>query len=481
MIKFDEHPAAACTDHCLVGGRRFAGIIQESARRLTTERVPSGTLEGAGRRPCIRSVAPSGTWPFSGRPHPGGRSRPSAQGRPSSEGAFPRSERGEDGVGSPGRADGHDAKDQAFRDLPSLGKASSIVVKRKRYRCRNCGATFLLPLKEMDERRQMTARLVDGIKRESIKRTFASIAAEAGVDEKTVRNLFHEYTDELAKQYNPLKPKWLGLDEIHLIRKPRAIITNLETRTVVEMLKDREKATLEAYFATWGWPDLWSVKVVAMDMWRPYRDLASKAFPQATLVVDKFHVLRLTNFCMDQIRKEVKGELPQADRRSLRKDRFILLRRTKELSMKEVLFKDMWLASLPDLAEAYRLKEAFYDIYDASSRALAERLYENWKESIPPGRVKTAFTPLLMACKNWHAEIFNYFDHRQTNATTEALNSLVRHAHRAGRGTASRPSAPRCCTGKESGCAGSRPGCHPSTRGGCTRPSTCSGESRRAV
>ncbi|HYP26452.1 MAG TPA: ISL3 family transposase [Blastocatellia bacterium] len=324
--------------------------------------------------------------------------------------------------------------DQAFRDLPSLGKASSIVVKRKRYRCRNCGATFLLPLKEMDERRQMTARLVDWIKRESIKRTFASIAAEAGVDEKTVRNLFHEYTDELAKQYNPLKPKWLGLDEIHLIRKPRAIITNLETRTVVEMLKDREKATLEAYFATWGWPDLWSVKVVAMDMWRPYRDLASKAFPQATLVVDKFHVLRLTNFCMDQIRKEVKGELPHADRRSLRKDRFILLRRTKELSMKEVLFKDMWLASLPDLAEAYRLKEAFYDIYDASSRALAERLYENWKESIPPGRVKTAFTPLLMACKNWHAEIFNYFDHRQTNATTEALNSLVRHAHRAGRG-----------------------------------------------
>jgi transposase len=115
---------------------------------------------------------------------------------------------------------GHGAKDQAFRDLPSLGKASSIV-KRKRYRCRNCGATFLLPLKEMDERRQMTARLVGWIKRESIRRTFASIAAEAGVDEKTVRNLFHEYTDEMAKQYNPLKPKWLGLDEIDLIRKPR--------------------------------------------------------------------------------------------------------------------------------------------------------------------------------------------------------------------------------------------------------------------
>jgi transposase len=329
---------------------------------------------------------------------------------------------------------GHGTKEQAFRDLPNLGKASSIVVKRKRFRCRDCQATFLQPLKEMAEDRQMTLRLVEWIKRESVKRTFADVAREVGVDEKTIRNLFHEHVEELAKQFDPVKPKWVGMDEIHLIRKPRAIITNLEMRTVVEMLPDRDKASLETYFAKWDYPTRSRVELVAMDMWKPYRDVARKAFPNAVLVVDKFHVVKTANYCMDVIRKEVKGELLPADKRSLRRDRFILLKRPKELTMKEQLFMDMWLASFPDLGEAYRLKEEFFAVYDSMTRSIAEARYEAWLASIPAGKVKTAFKPLTTLMRNWRKEIFEYFDHRQTNAPTEALNGLVRHAHQAGRG-----------------------------------------------
>lgn len=329
---------------------------------------------------------------------------------------------------------GHGTKRQSFRDLPSLGKASIIVLDRKRYRCRDCGATFLLPLREMDEKRQMTQRLAEWIRRESIRRTFADVAREVGLDEKTVRNLFHEYVEELGRNYSPLAPRRLGIDEIHLIRRPRAIITNLEAATVVDMLKDREKATLEAYFAKWGQQNCDIVEVVAMDMWKQYREVSRTVFRHATIVVDKFHVVKTANICMDLIRKQVKAEIPLADRRSLRRDRFILLRRPKDLTMKDILFKDMWLASFPQLGEAYRLKEEFFGIYDAKTRAEAAALLDAWRDSVPPGKVKAAYKSLLTLTTNWREEILNYFDHRYTNAPTEALNRLVREAHAAGRG-----------------------------------------------
>lgn len=45
-----------------------------------------------------------------------------------------------------------------------------------------------------------------------------------------------------------------------------------------------------------------------------------------------------------------------------------------------------------------------------------------------------AFEPLITAISNWKEEIFNYYDHKATNAYTESLNSVIRHVDRIGRG-----------------------------------------------
>jgi hypothetical protein len=48
-------------------------------------------------------------------------------------------------------------------------------------------------------------------------------------------------------------------------------------------------------------------------------------------------------------------------------------------------------------------------------------------------RGKEAFGPLLTAMVNWSDEIFNFFDHRFTNAYTESANSLIKTVQREGR------------------------------------------------
>ena len=87
----------------------------------------------------------------------------------------------------------HDQQDQTFMDTPMHGKRVGIQVVRQRWRCLECGKTFQQLLPEMDEKRNMTRRLVDYIRERSLVRTFTEVADDVGVNEKTVRNVFREY------------------------------------------------------------------------------------------------------------------------------------------------------------------------------------------------------------------------------------------------------------------------------------------------
>jgi len=85
----------------------------------------------------------------------------------------------------------HGTRPQLLMDVPAHGKRVGIVLHRIRYRCQDCGKTFLQPIPDMDAGGSMTSRLVRHIEAASLLRTFASIAEEVGVDEKTVRNIFN--------------------------------------------------------------------------------------------------------------------------------------------------------------------------------------------------------------------------------------------------------------------------------------------------
>jgi len=138
----------------------------------------------------------------------------------------------------------------------------------------------------------MTSRLVSWIGKQAIKRTFASIAEEVGITEGSVRNIFRDYINELEQTIRFETPKWMGIDEIHLI-KPRGVITNIQNNTVVELLPNRNKETIIKYLA--GLPGKEEIAYVAMDMWAPYKDAVLQVLPEAKIVIDKFHVVKMAN------------------------------------------------------------------------------------------------------------------------------------------------------------------------------------------
>ncbi|PCS23021.1 transposase [Candidatus Enterovibrio escicola] len=89
------------------------------------------------------------------------------------------------------------------------------------------------------------------------------------MDEKTIRNIFQDYCEREEEQLKFEMPKWLGIDEIHIIKKPRCVLTNIEHQTVIDMLDNRNKSTLLRYFTKHE--DRERIEFIAMDMWRPYK------------------------------------------------------------------------------------------------------------------------------------------------------------------------------------------------------------------
>lgn len=325
---------------------------------------------------------------------------------------------------------GFGRREQLVKDLPMHGKRVGMYVNTRRMQCRACDKTFSETLPDVDEKRAMTKRLSDWIGKQSVKRTFASIAEEVGVVEGTVRSIFRDYVADLEQHIRFETPKWMGIDEIHLIR-PRGVITNIANNTIVELLPNRNKTTVERYF--YGLEGRDKVQYVAMDMWRPYRDATRAVLPQASIVIDKFHVVRLANEAVESARKAIRSNLTTSQRRGLMHDRFVLLKRERDLTDQERLLMDGWTKNYPLLGEAYRLKEAFYGIYDCQTPNEAYDAFGDWYRSIPHG-LHGHFEPLTKAFQNWMPEILAYFEHPVTNAYTESLNSLIRVMNRLGRG-----------------------------------------------
>jgi transposase len=326
---------------------------------------------------------------------------------------------------------GFGRNEQLVRDLPMHGKRVGVYVATRRYRCRVCNKTFYERLPAIDGKRMMTSRLVKWMGEQSVKRPFAHIADEIGVTENTVKNVFNDYINGLERTVRFETPQWMGIDEIHIIKKPRCVVSNIENNTIVNVLRDRNKKTVADYLFRLKGRDL--VKCVAMDMWEPYKDAVRDVMPQATIVVDKFHVVRMANVCLEAVRKEIRSSLTVKQRRGLMHDRFILLKREAKLEGLDRITLESWTKNYPALGAAYRAKEEFFAIYDAMTALEAQTLFKNWEAGLAP-EIKDAFYPLTRAVNNWMPEIMTYFDHPVTNAYTESLNNLISVMNRLGRG-----------------------------------------------
>jgi transposase len=264
--------------------------------------------------------------------------------------------------------------------------------------------------------------------------TFHALAEQTGLAVNTIKSIAHDLIEDLERTVHYETPVIMGIDEVNLAGEYRCVITNLATNNVFQMLEFRTQDHLKPYFENLAEGE--KVEWVCTDMWRPFKRSFSQYLPNAQLVIDKFHVVKMASEALEEERKKYQVTLTKDERVQVKKSiRWLTLKRPASLTPAERIALEIVRQTIPSLAEAYDFKEAFYRIYDDPDKASAMRAFEAWEKSLPATGLDL-FHSLAKTVHNHYEDIFAYWDSpsRITNAYTECLNGLIKVANRMGRG-----------------------------------------------
>ena len=126
--------------------------------------------------------------------------------------------------------------------------------------------------------------------------TQAKLSRTHKVSAATVERWYHHYIDQRRSQMAKRPcPQVLGIDEHFFTRRKGFATTFVDLRNhkVFDVRLGRSEASLRPYLRRLDGRE--NVKVVVMDMSETYRSIARRYFPNATIVADRFHVVRLVN------------------------------------------------------------------------------------------------------------------------------------------------------------------------------------------
>ena len=134
---------------------------------------------------------------------------------------------------------------------------------------------------------------------------------------KTVENLYFFHASsrlDIKERFKNVRR--LGIDEISHRKGKKdfcCVLTDLDRGIELDILPTRKKEALIAYFKELGKEICHQIEVVACDIWESYICLAKECFPNATVTLDRFHVIKLLNNGLDTFRKTLRKAFPKMD------------------------------------------------------------------------------------------------------------------------------------------------------------------------
>ena len=317
----------------------------------------------------------------------------------------------------------HDYRWQIIKDIPAFGKLFYIHIKKRRYRC-SCGKRFAEKNTFLPRYHRMTNRLsayiIDKLRSEV---SFSNVAREVNLSVSTVIRVFD------LVSYSPQKlPDALAIDEFKgntNSEKYQCILTDPVNKVVLDILPKRYESYLTKYFNSFSREERSHVKYFVSDMWKPYSNVSSVWFKNATQIVDKYHWIRQVIWAFEAVRKQEQKKFSKSHRIYFKKSRTLLLKRFHFLSDEQKQQVNIMLYASATLSSAYFFKEDFLKILDCKDRVSAKNAMSDWINSALVCGIPQ-FEKAAKSMLNWLSGILNSFSSPITNGFTEGCNNKIK-------------------------------------------------------
>jgi len=335
-------------------------------------------------------------------------------------------------------------------DLAFGGKAASLHWHKRRWRCadRDCPKGSWT---EQDSRiahprmkltRRAALRVTEDVGRRG--RTVNEVANELGCDWHTINDTVMSYGAVLLEHPRRFcEVEALGLDETAFVRaapyRTMTFVTSIVdvgSGQLLDLVQGRGGDEPKRWIMRQSkeWRD--GVRYATLDLSSAYKAVFGACLPDATLVADKFHVIKLANERVDETRRRVQNEtLGHRGRKDdpLYRARRIMTMAHERLGPKgEEKLQGLLKAGDPrgDVAVAWEAKEAVRELYQHQDQALAlewiDALVDDLTDTMRPLEVRS----LGRTLKRWRIEITAWHACHITNGPTEAMNNLIKRVKR---------------------------------------------------
>jgi transposase len=272
--------------------------------------------------------------------------------------------------------------------------------------CLDCGKVKQEKLEFLADSPFYTKRFAFYVGRRCRASTIKDIAEELHLDWHTVKELEKQYMREQLRRAGKPRPQVVGIDEVS-IRKGhtyRIVVSDLVRQKPIWFGgKDRSEESMDEFYKSLGERRSGRIRLAVMDMWKPFRNSTLKAghAPQASILFDKFHILRHLGDALDKVRKSEYARLTGKKRRFIKGQKYALLAHPENLSTDGRRTLKTLLAANKRLNTAYLLKESFGQLWSYTREGWARRFFENWRNALKWQRLKPYEKFAAMIDRHW--------------------------------------------------------------------------------
>ncbi len=359
----------------------------------------------------------------------------------------------------------YDVRTMAVKDLPVAERALMVVWRKRRYRCLEVACRrriFTESSSEIPPRHRITARLRRKLESAASgsARAVSDVAGEYGVSWWAVNDALVRRAAALADEARSGEPSYatrvLGIDEtrsrsVRWLREDTTWrrsdpwmtsfvdLDSTHSGGLLGLVPGRSGASVTSWLGTRS--DAWraGIEVVAIDPSAPFAAAIRRELPNARIVVDHWHLVRLANAMVTEVRQRVARE--QLGRRGRKADpawahRTLLLRAGDRLTARgRARLVAVLRADDPtnEIGAAWGVKELLRQLLAAREpHVIRRRLHAFYQAVITADMPET--TRLANTIDRWWPEILAFLDTGITNARTEGYNRTIKQIKRVGCG-----------------------------------------------
>lgn len=270
-------------------------------------------------------------------------------------------------------------KERKIKGIPLGNKKTVFIIRVRRLRCRNCGA-------ERQERISCVpapkARYTKALARSVIemrpKMSIKDVASHFGLHWDTVKEIEKNYLERKYRNIRLRDVEVIGIDEVHTGQGFLTVVRDLNSGAVLHVGEGKgadSLAQLKKRLAV----SKCKIKAVAVDLAPSYTAWIKENIPNANIVYDHFHLIKLMNTKIDNIRRKTMNEADEEMKKMLKHKRFLFLKNIENLESDGKQELEKLKEMFSDLGTATFMKECLRRIYSiAENRNEAKIAFEYW-------------------------------------------------------------------------------------------------------